>query len=55
MGKYIMDIVTIFVLASLAVLIVTHADGFAKDVSSLGGYTLAQTTLFAGGTPNYKG
>ncbi len=51
----VLDIVLLLVLASLAVLIVTHPDGFAKDVSSVGGYAIAQTTLFTGGTPNFKG
>lgn len=56
MGKNpIMDIVLLLVLASLAVLVITHPDGFAKDVSSVGGYAIAQTTLFTGGTPNFKG
>lgn len=50
-----MDIVLLLVLASLGVLIITHPDGFAKDVSSVGGYAIAQTTLFSGGTPNFKG
>lgn len=51
----VLDIVLLLVLASLFVLIVTHPDGFAKDVSSVGGYAIAQTTLFTGGTPNFKG
>jgi hypothetical protein len=48
MGRTIMDIVMLFVLASLAVLIIMNPSGFAQDVTSLGGYAIAQTTVFTG-------
>lgn len=52
-----MDIVTLFVLASLAVLVIKNPSGFSKDVTSLGGYAIAQTQVFtgAGGGTAYPG
>lgn len=51
----LMDYVSLLVVASLVVLIITHPSGFAQDVASIGNYSLAQTTLFAGGNPQGAG
>jgi hypothetical protein len=44
----IMDIVMLFVVASLIVLIIMNPSGFAKDVASIGNFSLAQTSVFSG-------
>lgn len=45
----LMDFVSLMIIASLVVLVITHPSGFAQDIASLGNYSLAQTSLFAGG------
>lgn len=40
----------LFVLASLVVLVIMNPSGFAKDVASLGNFSLAQTSVFTGST-----
>lgn len=47
---YVMDIIMLFVLASLVVLVIMNPSGFAKDVASLGNFSLAQTSVFTGST-----
>ena len=49
-----MDIITMFVLASLVVLIVMNSSGFAKDVAAVGNFSLAQTSVFTGSTYGNK-
>lgn len=53
MGHMVLDIITLFILASLAVLVIKNPNGFAKDVTALGGYSIAQTNVFTGN--NYTG
>jgi hypothetical protein len=50
--KSIMDIIMLFVLASLAVLVIMNPTGFAHDVAALGNFSLAQTSLFSGSNYN---
>lgn len=50
--KTVMDVIMLFVLASLAVLVIMNPSGFAKDVASLGNFSLAQTSLFSGSNYN---
>ncbi len=45
-----MDIITMFVLASLVVLIIMNSKGFAHDVAAIGNFSLAQTSVFTGST-----
>lgn len=45
-----MDIITMFVLASLVVLIIMNSSGFAHDVAAIGNFSLAQTSVFTGST-----
>ena len=46
----VMDIITLFVVASLVVLIIMNSSGFARDVASVGNFSLAQTSVFTGST-----
>ncbi len=46
----VMDIITMFVLASLVVLIIMNSKGFAHDVAAIGNFSLAQTSVFTGST-----
>lgn len=48
MGRTILDIVTLFIIASLVVLVIMNPSGFAHDVSALGNFSLAQTSVFTG-------
>jgi hypothetical protein len=50
--RTLMDIVMLFVVASLVVLIIMNPSGFAKDVASIGNFSLAQTSLFSGSNYN---
>jgi hypothetical protein len=49
---YVMDIIMLFVLASLVVLVIMNPSGFAHDVASIGNFSLAQTSLFSGSNYN---
>jgi hypothetical protein len=50
----LMDIITLLVVASLVVLIIMNPSGFTQDVTSVGGYSLNQTSMFTGSNYNTK-